>query len=291
MAKSKSGGTRAYIRGRVGSDVYSIGKTAKGKKQQVVRSLAETVANPQTESQMRGRMIMSTIMQAVAAFAPIIDHSFDGLPKGQPSISEFIRLNYALIKADVASHPATGNHYHLNAYQEKGAQPGEWLISKGKLVMPAGVTFSGSTGEMVIPLTADTLTYGGLKAKFDLSAGDYITLIAPDYDGGMSYARLYFKEGVADTTALTSESIVTCFDVEANDQPTFAVDASTNKVTISLSNVNGALGAIMSKKTADGWEHNEKKMNTIVSVGGAANTVLPTYPTGASDFLNGGDIF
>lgn len=49
MAKSKSGGTRAYIRGRVGADVYSIGKTANGKKQQVVRSLAETVANPQTD--------------------------------------------------------------------------------------------------------------------------------------------------------------------------------------------------------------------------------------------------
>ena len=46
MAKSKVGGTRAYIRGRIGSDVYSIGKTSAGKKQQVVRSLAEQVKNP-----------------------------------------------------------------------------------------------------------------------------------------------------------------------------------------------------------------------------------------------------
>ena len=37
MARSKNGGTRAYIRGRIGSDVYSVGKNSKGYKQQVVR--------------------------------------------------------------------------------------------------------------------------------------------------------------------------------------------------------------------------------------------------------------
>ena len=240
---------------------------------------------------MRGRMIMSTIMQAVAAFGPIIDHSFDNVTGRQPNISEFISRNYALIKADIAAHPASGNKFHLNEYQEKGAQPGQWLISSGKLVLPAGVTFSGSTGEMEITLTADTLTYGGLKEKFGLDAGDYLTLVAVNYDGGMSYARLYFKDGIADETALTTESIATCFTVEANDQPTFAVNSTTFKVTISLSNVNGALGAIMSKKTADGWEHNEKQLNTSANIGGASNDILPTYPVGGADFLNGGDIF
>ena len=63
MAKSKSGGTRSLIRGRVGSDVYSIGKDGKGQRQQVVRSLAETVANPRSQSQMFNRMVMSTVMQ------------------------------------------------------------------------------------------------------------------------------------------------------------------------------------------------------------------------------------
>ena len=78
-------------------------KDGKGKKQQVVRALAETVKNPQTIAQMRGRMIMSTVMQAQSAMAYIVDHSFDGVPAGQPSISEFIRRNYELIKADVAA--------------------------------------------------------------------------------------------------------------------------------------------------------------------------------------------
>ena len=91
MAKSKNGGSRAYIRGRIGSDVYSVGKDGKGQKQQVIRSLAVQVANPRTSNQMFGRMIMSTVMQAVSGLSFIIDHSFDGKVKGQPSISEFIR--------------------------------------------------------------------------------------------------------------------------------------------------------------------------------------------------------
>ena len=41
MAKSKNGGTRSFIRGRIGSDVYSVGKVGKGARQPVVRSLAE----------------------------------------------------------------------------------------------------------------------------------------------------------------------------------------------------------------------------------------------------------
>ena len=91
MAKSKNGGTRAYIRGRIGSDVYSVGKTSDGKKQQVVRSLAESVANPRTASQMFGRMVMSTVMQAVSGFKPIIDHSLMAYPLASPqSVSLFV---------------------------------------------------------------------------------------------------------------------------------------------------------------------------------------------------------
>ena len=118
MAKSKSGGTRTYIRGRVGSDVYSIGRDGKGKKQQVVRSLAESVANPQTQAQMRGRMIMSTLAQAQAGLRVIIDHSFDNVVGSRANLAEFVSRNYALIKADIAAHPSSGNKFGLNAYQD-----------------------------------------------------------------------------------------------------------------------------------------------------------------------------
>ena len=62
---------------------------------------------------MRGRMIMSTIMQAVSSMSAVIDHSFDNVPVGQPNVSEFIRRNYAAVKADVAAHPSADNLFGL----------------------------------------------------------------------------------------------------------------------------------------------------------------------------------
>ena len=144
--------------------MYSIGKNAKGKKQQVVRSLAETVANPQTIAQMRGRMIMSTIMQAQSALKPIIDHSFDNVVGVQPNLSEFIRRNYALIKADVAANPSSGNAFGLNAYQEKGVKQGAYIISDGKAAVPAAVSLDKAAGVITIALAAGAMTMAGLKA-------------------------------------------------------------------------------------------------------------------------------
>ena len=167
MAKSKSGGTRTYIRGRVGSDVYSIGRDAKGKKQQVVRSLAESVANPQTQAQMRGRMIMSTIAQALAVLRPIVDHSFDNVVGARANLAEFTSRNYALIKADVAANPASGNKFGLVAYQEKGAKQGQYIIADGQAVIPAALVLTQANGVIAITLPSDAITVGGLKSEAD----------------------------------------------------------------------------------------------------------------------------
>ncbi len=290
MARSKTGGTRAYIRGRVGSDVYSVGKTAKGKKQQVVRSLAETVANPQTTAQMRGRMIMSTIMQAVAAMSTIIDHSFDGLPKGQPSISEFISRNYALIKADVAAHPASGNKFGLNKYQEKGAKGGEYLISSGLIPTPAALTSDLAVAGAKIAIPADNFTMGGLKAALGMKGGDYITVVAIGLDVPFYYCRFKIKESIADTTAITTENVATLFETEGNVTPHITANTTNNYVGLGTLENAHSQGVIMSVMTANGWEHNDATMTGSGGYDFAADVALPTYPTGSADFLNGGDI-
>lgn len=291
MAKSKSGGTRAYIRGRVGSDVYSVGKTAKGKKQQVVRSLAETVANPQTEAQMFGRMIMSTIMQTVAALRPIIDHSFDNVSGKQPNISEFIARNYALAKADAIAHPSSGNKFGLNKYQEKGAKGGEYIISDGQVPYPSALVMDAAGQAAKITLTEATATYGGLKAALGLSNGDYITLVTIIGNGEMEYCRLYLKEDVADDTAITSESVATLFTQEKTGNWTLAYTAAQFRVTILNEDMPQTTGCILSKKTTSGWEHSTSTMASPGDLNYASDVALPTYPTGTEQFLNGGDIF
>lgn len=288
MAKSKNGGSRAYIRGRIGSDVYSIGRNGKGDRQQVVRSLAESVANPRTESQMSGRMIMSTVMQAVSALSPIIDHSFDGFPKGQPSISEFIRRNYALVKADVAAHPIQDNYFGLCKYQEKGVKPGRYVVSDGTIVKPSAVTFTAN--KIAIALTAGTLTVGGLKAALGLSADGFLTSICISTANGVMFFRAKLNTTLADTTEITSANVVDLFAFEGN--VTVTASLATNTIELSAGAVTGdnVYGGIVSEKVDGNWKHSACSLAGIGDYNYSANIALPTYPTGAEQYLNGGDL-
>lgn len=291
MAKSKSGGTRAYIRGRVGSDVYSVGKTAKGKKQQVVRSLAETVANPQTEAQMFGRMIMSSVMQNVAALRPLIDHSFDNVTGRQPNISEFISRNYGLIKADAIAHPTSGMKFGLNKYQEKGAKGGALVIAAGQVPNASAVTANVSNGMLEITLTAGAETFGDLKAALGLEGGDYITMVEILANGSLNYCRMYLSATAADTTALTTEALATLLTLEKQGEFELSYSSTNHEVQVVNYESANAIGYILSKKTTAGWEHNNAVMTPHASLEWSSDVALPTYPTGAEQFLNGGDIF
>lgn len=288
MAKSKVGGSRAYIRGRIGADVYSVGKDGKGSRQQVVRSLAEQVSNPRTESQMFGRMVMSTVMQTVSALKPIIDHSFDGLPTGQPSISEFIRQNYALVKADAIAHPASGNYFGLVKFQEKGVKGGLYVVSSGTAQKPAAVTASG--GGLVIELAADNITVGGLKSALGLTAEGYLTFLGINTDNGVNFFRVKLETSLTDETAITSDNVASLFSIEGNTTP--SVEIASRRITLSilLEDANPSYGVIVSDKVNGAWIHNNCVLQNEEDVAFTSNVALPTYPTGAQQFLNGGDL-
>lgn len=299
MAHSKSGGTRSYIRGKIGADVYSIGKDGKGKRQQVVRSLAEQVSNPQTEAQMKGRMYMSTVMQAVSALSPIIDHSFDNVPNGQPSISEFISRNYALIKTDAEAHAASGNQFGLNKYQEKGAKYGKYVVAKGDIQVPSSISFNmtDECPSLVIAKTSGDDTAGEIRAKLGLPIGDYITLLFINGRGKLFYARYYVSSTLADDTVITASNVAQLFTVETNGDSSIELD--TEKVTLSVMGVGaatediyGGCGAfIISQKVAGAWKHNTSEMTLYGTTNNWTSAVaLPTYPQGQARFLNGGDI-
>ena len=289
MAKSKSGGSRAYLRGRIGSDVYSIGKDGKGKKQQVVRSLAEQVANPQTIAQMRGRMIMSTIMQVVNVLRPIIDHSFDNVQGKQPNISEFIRINYGLIKADVASHPSADNVFGLNKYQEKGAKRGAYQISEGSASKPAALVLGKSTGVVSIDLTADGLTIGGLKAALGMTTEDYFTVVGITADGVAKYERFRVNPALSDDTVIAAGNLDEVFATEGNATANIAL--AGNVISLTDAAVANCCAIIMSIKTASGYKHSKAVLGDAAGIDWNASVALATYPQGTQNFLNGGDAY
>lgn len=288
MAKSKSGGTRGMLRGRVGSDVYSVGRDSLGKKQQVVRSLAETVANPQTISQMRGRMIMSTVMQAVSAMRDIIDHSFDNATGRQGNISEFIRRNYALIRADVEAHPSSGNSFGLNQYQEKGIKQGAYIVSNGSVPKNDAITLDEDNGMLTIILPINNITVGGLRAALGLTSDEYFTIVCVNIDNVFKYVRLNVKSSLTDDTAISDQNVATLFDEDGNLE--FTVSLNDNEIRIVAADMAGDAGYIVSKKSNGGYIHSR----CVLAVSGAptyaADVALPTYPVGEEQFLNGGDI-
>lgn len=289
MAKSKSGGTRTYIRGRVGSDVYSIGRDAKGKKQQVVRSLAESVANPQTQAQMRGRMIMSTIAQALAVLRPIVDHSFDGVSGARANLAEFTSQNYARIKADIAQHAASGNLFGLNKYGEKGAKRGAFVISNGNAAIPSTMTINKSTGEISIIIDAQNVTVAGLKAALGMTAEEYFTMVGLTADGAANYERFRVNPALSDDAQLSTVPLSNIFATEGNAMAT--VSLTTNVVKIALAAIAGCCSFIISKKVNGGFIHSKAILGSATDLDFTANVALPTYPVGAQNYLNGGDIF
>lgn len=288
MAKSKNGGTRSFIRGRIGSDVYSVGKDGKGARQQVVRSLAEQVSNPRSNAQMFGRMVMSTVMQAVSGLKTIIDHSFDGMATGQPSISEFIRRNYALVKADAEAHPKSDNQFALNKYQEKGILPGKYMVSNGSVLVPAHL--HGDPTGANIALTADTLTVGGLKDALGLSADGYFTMVLVSTSKGAIYSRARLDQTLADATPITAQNVGSLFSFEGNAPASVSLEDTNITITLEKGEGAEAYGIIVSEKIAGAWQHSQCVLTLFSEAGTAADVALPTYPTGAQMFLNGGDL-
>ena len=288
MAKSKTGGTRAYIRGRIGSDVYSVGKTSDGKKQQVVRSLAETVSNPRTESQMFGRMIMSTVMQAVSALKPIIDHSFDGLPTGQPNISEFIRRNYALAKADALAHPAASNKFGLVKYGEKGAKGGAYVISAGQVNAPE--TLIQDKDVTQVSLLGTDMKVSDFRAASGIGVDGYLTHVCILENGEGGFCRVKVKDTVTDETVISADNVASLFSFEGNIVlvPTF----ENNKVWFSYQGEEVAIAgcAIISRHSNGAWIHSTATMEVNSGASYASDVALPTYPVGTEMFLNGGSL-
>lgn len=285
MAKAKSGGTRSFLRGRVASDVYSIGKDAKGNKQQIVRSLAESVANPQTLAQMRGRMIMSTIMQAVSSMAAIIDHSFDNVPAGQPNVSEFIRRNYALVKADVAAHPASGNAFGLNKYGEKGIKQGAYVVAGGSAADIAGVQLNGTNKTLVIALSAGA-TIADLRTALGIGTEDYFTAVCVTADGKFLYNRFHVSQSLPSATEISADNIASVITLDGNVNVTLAF--ANNTITATFGDFSANAGIIVSRKENATYKHNDVVLVAPAAPTFTSDDALPTYPTGTQRFLNGG---
>lgn len=327
MAKSKGGGTRSYLRGRIANDVYSIGKDSAGKKQQVVRALAEQVANPQTVAQMKQRMLLSSVAQLTKVLAPFIDHSWDGIAPGQPSVSEFSRRALGAYKEDAALNAPTFGYL---AYGSKNYPTSAVQVSEGKLktsfawAEDSGNSFSAGyqTGGVQVSLpniafvageggrVPDQLTYGQfIDGFFGGSTEAYITFIAIGSANAnafdkptVQWFRITPKAGVDRETIIPSdgnmsdymvlESNVAISSVQAQSG-TFSEAGGHPGIQIIAQPAGGAFVAngscmIASKKVNGKWIHNRSFMRLRYLDGSVMTAEIPAYDTwGLCDKVDG----
>lgn len=246
MATSKQGGVFGFIRGKVGSVSYSVlsSKTSSsGKREQVVRSLPQSVSNPQTMGQVMQRMKLAPAQKFYAAFADLLSNAFEGVAYGEAS------RRYFISKAMSATGP----------YIEKGVDrfiPAQYVFSEGTLPSVGIEAFSGGASVITMSATttvaADAITPAIFAAALNVSEDTQITIVVVNNVNGV----------------FTPSYIGYDQRVKIADLPTsiFGKDAD-NHITLNPAAVNLDASAIvaccvvLSKQDASGnWLRSTQKM-------------------------------
>lgn len=273
MARSNSGGTRGFLRGKVANDLYQVTKNKKGRKIQLVSEYAFTRQNPNTQEQAIARMQMAACMGSLKQFKAIVDHSFEGIPYGQLSIAHFVQLNIPLLQADCKANWDGSSHFD---YPEKGVpaiRMGEWILAEGKLQLPSAITQETSTSSddarvLVIKTGKRNATFGDLRAALGASAGDYITHVVFAADWGIAnrkfaYQRYYLAVGVDDGLVITTANVGQCFTYDGNCTFTTDYNRATGEIRFTIKVYNGKYTMhqnlsciILSKWNGQVWQRN-----------------------------------
>lgn len=187
---SKGNMLLGQARGKVGSLVFS-----RSNGNQVVRTRAEVVKNPQTQAQMIQRIFMNTISQAYSNMAAIVDHSFQGIEPGQASMNYFTSTNLKALRERVSQAISVGETFDtITSFSPIGTSilvPNGYLMSKGKLPT---IPVVQADAEETMGISLSSNTYDAFIQEYGLQRGDQITFVGifgntPE-DASFSFARI-----------------------------------------------------------------------------------------------------
>lgn len=162
-----------HARGKVGSLVFS-----RSNGQQVTRAKADVVKNPQTEAQTIQRIFLNTIAQAYSTMSAIVDHSFEGIPKGQKSMSYFMKRNLNALRERVGAELAAGatkeEVYGFTPIGANGLAINSYVVAKGSL---PEIAVSDVEASAYLGVSLPENTYASLIDTYGLQRGDQLTFV------------------------------------------------------------------------------------------------------------------
>ena len=246
MARSNTGGTRGFLRGKVASDLYQVTRDVNGKRIQLVRAVEESRVNNNTIDQALARMRMALLMGALSDMKSIVDHSFEGIPYGQLSIAHFVKVNMPRVIQDQYENWSVEPNF---LYPDKGISQmriGNFLVATGSLPTPTAVQHvwpSDHMGEAKFRINIGKAnpTMGNLKAALGLLADDYITLLIQGafytsrtglVNCGFYYVRLYVNKAIDDDTPITSVNAAQMFTYDGNTSHVISFVQSSGQYTV-----------------------------------------------------------
>ena len=230
-----------------------------------------TPTNPKTEKQIIQRIIMHTVMQAYSKMKDICDHSFEGLKKGQPTMSYFMSQNVGFAREKVATMQAQGilfdNMYNFVPLGLKGFTPNQYQVSMGSLPRVDCNLRDEDEGKAFVPTITEN-SYAAVINALGLQRGDQLTFLIIDANDAASFGQcnFHFARVILDptNTDFTQASLDVPF-VDANNkinlpsvrnegQFSFAIDPTTGLAfTYNGSLTCVACAVIVSRKMNDKW--------------------------------------
>lgn len=286
MAKSK--GFFGLRKGSTKSLTYSVLDGM-----QITKDRVYDVKNPRTESQMRQRMLMTTVGAAYKMLKSIADHSFEGFSSGMQCMRQFNSRNLNRFKQAAAAKGSVA----FNEYKDGDINPLPFILASGSL---PGFTYKfDDTSNLEIvgeKENADFTTAEGIYAALGVQRNDLITFCTVIGEGSTSngvysyvaerfnIVRLYCDKSGAVSKPADAFTIST-----NNDQAVITMSTSANTITIKTGAADfGAV--IQSRKNDSGWLRSDAVMivNEDVISGVKTANQLATYPVGTELILNNG---
>lgn len=224
MARSKQGGAWGFLRGKVGGMSYSIlgaDKSGSGKKEQIIRSLPESVKNPQTAGQTMQRMKLAPAQKFYKAFSELLSNAFQGIAYGDASRRYFMAL---AMKTE-------------GPYVEKGVDrfiPAAYVFSQGSLPSVGIEPFEG--GATVITLANEVA-----EGKTTITNAEFAELLGVGEDYQLTVAVVNNVNGVFIPSYIPFDK-----RLQIKDLPEGTLAIAEGKVTINPA----ALGLDMSAMVA-----------------------------------------
>lgn len=262
--------------------------------EQITKERVSKVKNPRTISQMRQRMLMTTIGAAYSYLKAIADHSFEGKTVGQQCMSEFMRLNLNKFRDAAQDSNAA---YAMNAYGDKLINPMRYILAKGSL--PALPYVANTSNQIELSYNVeDVSTAEKVYDAMGIKKGDMLTFCwiignASLVEGVFKYTPSQFNivRLKADKTGAVANPH-DAFSFESNHTDldiNIVFSDNVLKLTTTLANF-GAV--IQSRQNAGTWIRSDATMvgNKSIIAGVSVGNQLATYPIDSELILNGGEM-